>query len=108
MVKRSVITGEAEQGWGGRGGGTDWLRRGGVRQALVTGRCVLRLTTRQGPPSAAWSAAFLSLPIYPSIALGGACMVRPWKVCLTVSANRLGLSASIAAACPAASRGAAE
>ena len=67
MVKRSVITGEAEQGWGGRGGGTDWLRRGCVRQALVTGRCVPRSTTRQGPPSAAWSAAFLSLPIDPSI-----------------------------------------
>ena len=35
---------------------------------------------------------------------GGACMVRPWKVCLTVSANRLGLSDSIAAACPVASK----
>ena len=84
MVKRSVITGEAEQGWGGGAGwGTDGLRRGGVRQALVTGRCVLRSTPRQGPPSVAWSAAFLSLPIDPSISLGGACMVRPWKVCLT-------------------------
>ena len=108
MVKRSAITGKAGQGWGG-GVGHRLARACVCAAGARDGKMCAPLDNPPGPAVRGLVRGLsLSLPIDPSIPLGGACMVRPWKVCLTVSANRLGLSASIAAACPAASRGAAE